>query len=149
MYELHVFLTYMSIYNQKLAFGNLLLVHLSECFLSILWLFETNISVVLKVLLIVTLNLSRFDFTKISEESFELLVVSALGKTLDEQVVELGDSSSRFPLFLLSMDSHFDLLALDFSIVELSDGLLGCLFGLKLDVGVPAALTVWVSLKFA
>lgn len=47
MNKLHIFLTYMSIYNQKLAFGDLLFVHFQECLLSILGLLEADISVVL------------------------------------------------------------------------------------------------------
>ena len=84
MHKLHIFLTYVSINNQKLSFGNLLLVHLSKCLLSILGLLETDISVVLKVLLIVALNLSRFDLTELSEECLELGIVSTLGETLNE-----------------------------------------------------------------
>ena len=128
---------------------HLLLVHHIDGAFGLLSSFEGDVAFVEKSVtgLSSFLNISRNNFSKLSEHSGKFVIVSAGRQALHKQVVE----GAVLSLTLLSplVSQHFNRLSIKLDLAGLFDRG-GCrVFALKLNVAEASALSVGVKLKLA
>jgi hypothetical protein len=137
----------MPVNNKELVIAYLLLVHFFKGFLCILRFLEAYISVVLQLLVLVSLYIGRLDFTELREQVLQFVIISTLGKILDEQILEFA--SLWFSLILLLVGINLDPFTSQIISFQCLLSFLCFLLGLELDVRVSFALTILVGLEFA
>ena len=144
-----LFLTHVSVDNEELSLSYLFLIHILQCFLRVLAVFETHIPVIFQVTLVVPLHLDRLDLAEDGEHFLEQGVVRAAGQVLDEQVVEFGLTDFPNPFVLLFVFDDLQRLSFDFLLVYAFYRGIGFFLRLIQYVGVSSALSIRVRLQFA